>query len=105
MPLGAPLTTCQTGDSLCVLSACIVTRVYLSLRLSAGRHQAYHLSWRAQDRSVGRGQHRHHPERGLGGAGVPSQKRADSSVSSNVTRLQGNALLSLYAVLVQFESW
>lgn len=105
MPLSVLLTTCQTGESLYVLSACIVTSLCLSLRLSVGHHQAYHLSWRAQDRSVGRGQHRHHPERGLGGAGVPSQKRADPSVSSNVARLQGNALLSLYAVLVQFESW
>lgn len=73
--------TCQTGDSSHVLSTHHVTSCFFSLRLSVGHHQAYHLSWWAQDRSTGWGQHRQHPERSVGGAGVPSQKRADSSVS------------------------
>lgn len=73
--------TCQTGYFHRVPQACVVTCLCLTCRLSVGHHQAYHLSWWAQDRSAGWGKHRHHLERSAGGAGVPPQKRADSSVS------------------------
>lgn len=55
--------------------------VCLSPRLGSGHHQAYHFSRRAQDWSVGWGQHRQHLEGGPGGAGIPPQKRADPPVS------------------------
>lgn len=58
----------------------LVTSLCLSSRLRVGHHQAHHLTRRAQERSVGRGQHRYDPEGSLRGAGVPSQKRTDSSV-------------------------
>lgn len=74
--------TCQTGYFHHILRACVVTCLCLTCRLSVGHHQAYHLSWWAQDRSAGWGKHRLHLERSAGGAGVPPQKRADSSVSS-----------------------
>lgn len=80
MTLNVPITTFPTRHSLCVQSACLVTTLRPSLRLSVGHHQTHHLSWWAQVRSAGWGQHRQHPEGSVGGTGVPSQKRTDSSV-------------------------
>lgn len=52
----------------------------LLTRLSAGRDQAHHLTWRAQERCPGRGQHSYSVERCAGGIGVLTQERPDPQV-------------------------